>query len=592
MASLIRITPPKAISAQRMLVAANNLENSQHTKLFDNLVLPMVPPRSVNDILTLIQSGNDKYISLLEWITLFEQQDLLSDLKTNQSTRCKNLIWECLIQNSNIRHIAFWRMCLYFDGNTEMMPYKLLGNHKNDLASLVSIDKQKTLVVIAISDNNKEDLAYFALQSSLKPEHLLFKLGLPFKIGIAKESLLSLEKVLAKQGIAKFEQCYLNILTSYSDLETDAAVSRVINSVNNDDIEDSELLLDYIRQNYAPTSVNTRWKYLNRDTQNKLRELLGTAWFGDFKKFVFQITSQKVAAALNLTEGDINQLQKRVTFWSNYQSRLHSFKIFLPLKTSLIIKNLGIEVQEHSAVIGFESSRFETELCVLEFDNHIVVEYLRGGSSDVKFFNKSNFQAESLLSSSSLSISYINGMNAVEEHDHVAFWQNSCERLLRTKLNITPDNSLKRFKIQEATSDKKSYEQSYSRATGLPKLTLDKQKIRDEQLRQRNLEINPEAVNFTEKLMRVSNPANSPDAKVSKSTYHIANPALREVLQRRENLEPNKSLTISVGDQFVAPFNRKLKVVEQLSEDKWLVDDGTSQRPHSTKLLKTFSKLN
>ena len=293
MASLIRITPPKAISAQRMLVAANNLENNQHAKLFDNLVLPMVPPRSVNDILTLIQSGNDKSISLLEWITLFEQQDLLSDLTTNQSTRCKNIIWECLIQNSNIRHIAFWRMCLYFDGNTEMMPYKLLGNHKNDLASLVSIDKQKTLVVIAISDNNIEDLAYFALQSSLKPERLLFNLGLPFKIDIAKESLLSLEKVLAKQGIAKFEQRYLNVLTSYSDLETDAAVSRVINSVNNDDIEDSELLLDYIRQNYAPSAVNTRWKNLHIDTQNKLRELLGSAWFGNFKKFIFQITTPK-----------------------------------------------------------------------------------------------------------------------------------------------------------------------------------------------------------------------------------------------------------------------------------------------------------
>lgn len=468
-----------------MKLAAHKLTDSKYVGLFDDLILPEVPPRTVNRLLSLLREGNGNLISILEWINLFDTQDLLADFNINDATQLKNLIWENIRKNSSIRHIALWRMCLYFDSNRQVLPARLLSNYKNDLETLLDIDGQKAKIVLAIADKSPELLARYSLKSSLKPEHLLIKFGLPFKLSIAKSATSKIEEVLAKINFHKYEQNYLKILEGYSLNDRDHAVVRLINKITTSTIEKSNYLLDFIKNNYAPTAANTRWSHLCLETQQKLRELLGAAWFGDFKKFIFQITTPKIAQALRLEDREIKQLKSRVTFWSNYQSRFHSFKIFLPLKTATIIRNLGVNIPEHSIVSGFLDDRKETELCVLEFDNYLIVEHLRGGSSGVTFYEKSELNKDVLLNNGELKVRDLNMLSFEFEHDHLIFWQNSCEHLLRNVLGITPDKSKKQFLIVDSDKSEERFYQKYDRKSGLPPLSQEKQRKRADALKSR-----------------------------------------------------------------------------------------------------------
>ena len=377
MAALISISAPKRIRPVQMLNSARNFSNNYDTSQFDGLVLPEVPPRSISSILTLLELGTTDSISLLEWINVFESDDFFHKLSKNKLSKYKPLIWSEIAKQAKVRQIAFWRICLYLDGQHRMMPSVLMNNFHNSIKSIKEIDKQRSLLLIALSENRANDIAYYALQTSMTPKSLFFKLGLPNTIRLVQTASEELESVLSVKGFSKYSNHYLKIIKSYSDADRDLAVTRLIKqsektqlgeSINLDESAD---LVTFLKNTYAPNVLHSRWNSLNLDTQRGLRDVFGAAWFADFKNFIFQLTSPKLANALNLTDTDIRQLKSRVTFWSNYQSRFHSFKVFLPLKTSQTIKSFGLSLAEHSIVEGFNHSRYETELCLLEFDEHI-----------------------------------------------------------------------------------------------------------------------------------------------------------------------------------------------------------------------------
>ena len=490
MATLINLAPPKIVRASKMLKVAKDFADDIDEELFKGLVLPEVPPRSISSLLSALSANESHTISLLEWFTIFEAEKFFGQQAINQNVKYRNLIWKEIRQQKKVRQIAFWRMCLYFDGQKYMLPQMLMDNLQGNLTNIKNIDKKKAQVLLAISECKADDLAYYALQSAISSKALLSQLGLPSNINFAVESDKNIEKALIKQGISKLSENYLQIISSYPTLSCDKAVSRLILASTPEQLIECSLLFEFIKKRYSPHTRYSRWGKLEPDIQSQLKEAFGKVYFYDFKKFIFQITAPELAEALSLTASEIRQLKSRVTFWSNYQTRFHNFKIFMPLKTIKIIETFGLSIPEHSIVSGLKNERYETELCSLEFEKHIVVEYLRGGSSSLKVYLKYQKTIDVLLKVQKLTIHELEHFSPLKEHDHLVFWQNSCEKMLRTQLKILPDKKVRNFLIVEHGADKDNHTVKYSAITGLPRL-----KIAEESKRRKMLEKNSIATN-------------------------------------------------------------------------------------------------
>ncbi|MFS1439367.1 EH signature domain-containing protein [Shewanella sp. 10N.286.48.A6] len=482
MSALISIATPKKIRPMRMINAARYQASNVDSELFDGLTLPEVPPRSIDAILSLLELGKADLISLLEWITVFESEEYFNSLSHDEQAMCKRLVWQEIAKQAKVRQIALWRMSLFFDGQKNMIPTALIVNFRESIKAIKNVDKDRCLLLIALAENKANAIAFYALQASTPPKPMFFRRGLPNTIQLLNSALSKLEVVLVTKGFEQYAGHYLKIIQSLDDIERDNAVTRLVTVSTKELLAESTQLVQYLKNCYSPTVINSRWNHLSLVTQNILRNVFGAAWFADFKKFIFQLTSPKLADALDLTDRDITQLKSRVTFWSNYQSRFHSFKVFLPLKTSHTIKSFGLHLPEHSIVEGFNHSRFETELCLLEFDEHIVVEYLRGGSSAVKIYSKSDTKIRSLLATDKIRIDDLSQIEFIKEHDHLIYWQNSCEEMLRTEFQILPDENLRRFLIKDADRQEDQFYKTYSRNYGLPQLSYDKRLQRQDAL--------------------------------------------------------------------------------------------------------------
>ena len=88
----------------------------------------------------------------------------------------------------------------------------------------------------------------------------------------------------------------------------------------------------------------------------------------------------------------------------------------------------------------------------------------------------------SLLEISKIRIDDFSKIDFTKEHDHLVYWQNSCEKILRTEFNILPDDALSRFLISDAGKKEDRFHQKYSRKFGLPKLSNEKSKKREDAL--------------------------------------------------------------------------------------------------------------
>ena len=480
MSSLITIPKPKKVTPLHIIESAKRCANSYDKKFFDGLTLPEVPPRSVSVICDLLVSGNTARISLLEWVKLFEAGEYFDTLDSHKASSLISIIWEQIATQMNVRQLAFWRMCLYFDGQSKMIPKPLMDKFRSKMISIKSVDLQRSLLLIALDEKNENDIAYYALQTSVTPKTLFFKRGLPNNIQLLTSAKEKLENVLSQKGLTKFVDNYLQIISAYSAQEQDQAVTRLADKVETAQLIKSHSLLHYLKDIYSPNKLNSRWGFLTSSAQESLRGVFGVAYFTDFKTFIFQLTSPKLTEALSLTSSEVKQLRSRVTFWSNYQSRIQNFKVFLPLKTSQTIKSFGLNLPDHSLVSRFTSDREVTELCLIEFEQYIVVEYLRGGLSSARIYNKSYERIQSILTVNKLNVDFLNVIDCEKEHDHLVFWQHSCEKMLREEFKILPGSNLKRFLIVDGENQ---VYKIYDKKRGLPPLDFEQKRKRAEALK-------------------------------------------------------------------------------------------------------------
>lgn len=247
------------------------------------------------------------------------------------------------------------------------------------------------------------------------------------------------------------------------------AVEKILIRVRKEDGSQYPDFVEWLKQNYQKSD---RAKYLSEDARRKLREWIGAVNFADFAKLIRLVSDSLPDFENGKKNNQKNQLLKRSYFWENYSDNFSQVRMFIPASTERIVKNSFLN--QYTILYGYHSE--PTEICVFDFDTHIIVEFFRGKSSEIRLFSclEDTSIRNNLFDCNSLSISDVRGLGG-QIHDHAYLWQYQCERWL-SKHNIFPNSNLTEFR-----TDSNQYF-PYTKYSGMPSPTSEQIKRRRESL--------------------------------------------------------------------------------------------------------------
>ncbi|GAL03981.1 hypothetical protein JCM19237_2132 [Photobacterium aphoticum] len=150
-------------------------------------------------------------------------------------------------------------------------------------------------------------------------------------------------------------------------------------------------------------------------------------------------------SALGFDEQKRRQIHSRTMFWSNYTKHFQRIRALLPEASFHYIAQFNNGLPPFVDKLSSSGSQ-DSEVYIFEFSKLIVVEFLRGGLSETRFLNATDWNLKRLFDSRELSIDDIRSLSQQEVHDHLVGWQYFCEKLLRTKFKLTPTTDKPYFK--------------------------------------------------------------------------------------------------------------------------------------------------
>ncbi|MFN7715433.1 MAG: EH signature domain-containing protein [Pseudanabaenaceae cyanobacterium] len=220
------------------------------------------------------------------------------------------------------------------------------------------------------------------------------------------------------------------------------AVEVILTKIRKEESARYPQLVEWFKEHYQK---GNRGQYLSENARRKLREWIGSVNFSDFAKLIRLVANSLPDYIGDKENRQKNQLLKRSYFWENYSDNFTQIRIFIPASTEKIVSS---SFPNQYMVLRTDYSE-PTEICVFDFDTHIIVEFFRGKSSEIRLFScrEDILIRHKLFENKSLSISDIRRLGG-PVHDHVYFWQYYCERWL-SKHGIYPNLNLTNFRIDE-----------------------------------------------------------------------------------------------------------------------------------------------
>jgi len=472
-----------------LLQLVNNFPNSGQFRQLHNL--PNVETdtlRSLDQIIETIQSGNIDDIQHIEWVYCLYNKAEWDKQNPEISHTTSALIWRAAVNNSRLQKTLLWLLVLNHSESQPIISESLVTSFSVFIRESGDSDAQILQIIQAITQDDYHRLALIAREKNCTPQELLKKFNLPSTGNGVNQALNYVVTIFSdrkdKPDRKDEAEWLLHCFAKMSHSQQCQEVNRLLTTIAPEIGSGFLSIVEWLRQNYGPRTVNSRWSQLSPQAQLALREWIGAATWGDFDRMITVLINKLSSQLQNLPQNNRryqelnyqrNQLERRKGFWSNYSDRFERLRILVPASTSENTQELTRDID---ILVNDDSN--ETEICIFDFGDWFIVEFFRGNGSEILLFNRNSSAnvEETLFQSPNLSISDIRRLYRFggEIHDHVFLWQYYAEKWLRTQHNIYPNDGITRFK-----GIPPKYNQ-FSHTTGLPTPAVDKQRIREQRL--------------------------------------------------------------------------------------------------------------
>ncbi len=431
----------------------------------------IVSRSNLDEIIRDIENGNDKNLTILEWVHCIYNKDKWDAKNIEQSISTSEAIWKAAEQNSWseaiwkaaeqnswLKQRLFWNFVLSYD-DPKALALSLVKSY-SAFSPLDQFNQEKLKIIQSfIKTNPAKELARLCINKNFTPYQLFQKYQLPTKSLILEQVLDEIIVEFTRNTILDRQvQWLLNCLEEMKIIQQIKAVEQLLIKVAPKPGAEHPELINWLRQYYGSLVPNSRWNELSSEAKSAMRKWLGAVSYQDFQRLVNLILNQPhIITQLRLEDFQQRRLRSRSKFWSNYSDRFERIRILLPQSS---VEILGNHLNNQDVSILLEDGSDSTEVVIFDFGNWFVVEFFRGDGSETSIIRK-DVESEQTLFHSQISVKRLRCLKR-DIHDHEYCWQYFCEQLLRTK-NIFPNENIQYF---EGLSNEHG---KYNRQTGLPK---------------------------------------------------------------------------------------------------------------------------
>lgn len=434
----IIFSPPRIKTDNKLLSVISN----RNVELaIAHRTIPAFPPRRLSQILTLIKNGHAEAITIMEWLCVFHDNFDWQEEQIEADHDICFLLWQAIIENSSVSQIALFKAALYLDGQQDKFPLILINSLELAVQFVSKTDRLRINWLLAIKSKNYNQCAEQALARLHTPLQYLKAIGLPkaaeYRTKILSNLVSNLPEVIESEHGTWLLTCFDEM--TQQELLSNCNELFIKAKKYNNNIE------SWVQKHCLPDAKNSFWFELTEQSRQQLRSQYKLSNYYTLKQVITALCLPEVARYLYFSEQEVKQLQSRAAFWANYSERFNQIRILLPQNTTPILKNIINIGAEHIITLPNEQSE-NSEACVFELADKIVVEVFRGEASEIRIFEKSARNENRLLRDKNLTLKIIRNMSHDYVHDHVILWQYHCEKLLRTRLNILPNQNTFYFK--------------------------------------------------------------------------------------------------------------------------------------------------
>ncbi|USD34053.1 hypothetical protein CTT30_08290 [Vibrio coralliilyticus] len=446
-----------------------------HGSLKDQ-VLPNFPPRTLAQLVALVDEGKSDTISVLEWLEVIENESYWGGLTPSQELEACRAVWMIICTSSTLGGIAYFKAALAAQGQPSSMVQPLLASMTivRGVQGLHQICVQKIDWITAIQNKDYAALAQACYQANVAPRKRIRQLMLPNANKYGERIIPHLADCTS-MAPTESDQVWLG--SCFQELKTTSHRVAFCDKIllNYGARLKQGVLLSLLEELCLPNSEYSLWYQLSDNALQKLKSLFNLTSFSELQAITNKLLGRDMAQNLSIPEEQQNQLRGRTLFWSNYSEKFDRLRVILPRGTKDLLEYSGLRFSEQVSVFKQQKAN-NVEVFIFGLGKLIVVEVLRGPISESRFYKNNKWNAERLFNSEFNSLDELRELAQVEVHDHVFLWQYYCEKLLRTQFKVTPNESLSNF------AGLSRHKSRYSHSSGLAKPTLDRINERKEML--------------------------------------------------------------------------------------------------------------
>lgn len=425
---------------------------------------PSFPPKTLRQIVGLVSTQRSDEVHVFEWLEAIENDIQWSNLNEQERERACIAVWTGVGSQLVLGDIALFKMGLALDGKPTSVVSDLVESI--DVARTVpiwsEIDQAKLDWLLALKVKDFDEMASLCYQGKQTLSGYIKFLRLPQSNSYKAELSNRLLSPISDGDLSDYDDVWL--ADNFYALET---THQRVNFCEGfigklEQFDYGEQCAEIIEQHCFPLKKNSYWPQLGGVSKAILKKKFGLTSYFDLHAISAALYSEEAAIQLDFNDYQTRQIRSRSKFWSNYSSRFERVRVLLPSESYKWVESQNGALSEFVHLLP-SSTNTDSEIYIFELDDLLVVEFLRGTIAETRFYKKSDWNAQKLFDSESLTSEKIRTMTQLEVHDHLDFWQHYCEKLLRTKFKVLPNNGTKSFKgLSKALGQ-------YTESKGLPK---------------------------------------------------------------------------------------------------------------------------
>lgn len=428
--------------------------------------LPSFPPKTLKQIVQLIDDNRADEISIFEWLDVIEDHTQWLSLQEVERYDACRAVWFQISLNNGLGDIVFFRLAQQLDDSRHrVVPFLIqtmtvARTAKNLKVQVVT----KIDWLIALQEQDWAQLARYCFQCQLTPKAFLSRLHLP----MSNQYQFTLLPHLVEVGYQDYmdqNQLETWLLACFDCIKVTKSkvdyFDALLQFSSNDIVPERVRVL--LQQYCLPLGDDSYWYHLSDKSRERIRALFNLSQYYSLhtvSQFLYDPDNRE---SLVLEENEAKRIRSRSMFWSNYADQFLRVRVLLPALTMAVFAKKHKIRPDYISLLSETSDDSPCEVFIFEFEKIIIVEALRGSINEIRIFKNDEWYAKRLFDAPALSLNDIRGLAQMDVHDHVVGWQYFCEKLLRTKYNQSADKHLPYFRGLPPDRN------SYSTTKGLPK---------------------------------------------------------------------------------------------------------------------------